>query len=288
MAKVLHVEAGLTRLARRGRRRRFALARVVLGTFSVLVLIFLIAPIVVTVGSAFTATDYVAFPPQGWSLKWFSTAFANSEFIAGFTASLALAVLNAIVATTIGTAAALGLARKHFRGREALITFLLSPLMLPAIVLGVALLQFLAAVGLLGSMSGVLAGHLLITVPYAVRLVGVSLNGFEWDLHRAALGLGATPARAMMHVVLPVIRPGLAAAATVGVIMSFDEVTISLFTTGPEFNTLPVIVFRWVEYSYDPVIAAVSAITIVVAAIAVVMIELTFGMEQVFGSKVRA
>jgi putative spermidine/putrescine transport system permease protein len=275
------------RLRRSALRRRLQPAKLVLGAFTWIVVAFLLCPIVVTVGSAFTATDYVAFPPQGLSLKWFRAAFANGEFVHGFATSLILAVLNALIATTVGTAAALGLARARFRGHDAVTTFLLSPLMLPAIVLGVAILQFLAAVGLLGTLTGVLLGHLLITVPYTVRLVGVSLNGFEWDLSRAALGLGATPLRALRDVVLPVIRPGLAAAATFAFIMSFDEVTISLFTTGPQFNTLPVIVFRWVEYSYDPVIAAVSAITIVVAALAVVVIELTFGVERVFGRRGR-
>lgn len=270
-----------------GARRRMRPSRLILGTYCWLVVAFLLSPIVVTVGSAFTATDYVAFPPQGFSLKWFRAAFANVEFVHGLWASLTLAVLNALLATTLGTLAALGLTRFRFRGRNAITTFLLSPLMLPAIVLGVALLQFLAAVGMLGTLVGVLLGHLLITVPYAVRLVGVSLAGFEWDLNRAALGLGAPPLRALWEVVLPVIRPGLAAAATFAFIMSFDEVTISLFTTGPQFNTLPVIVFRWVEYSYDPVIAAVSAITILIAALAVVLIEITFGVERVFGQRGR-
>lgn len=259
----------------------------VLAGFCWLVVAFLLSPIVVTVGAAFTATDYVAFPPQGLSLKWFRAAFSNSEFVHGFWASLLLAVLNAILATTLGTLAALGLARFRFRGRDAVTTFLLSPLMLPAIVLGVAMLQFLATVGLLGSLPGVLLGHMLITVPYAIRLIGVSLAGFEWDLNRAALGLGAHPVQALWRVVLPVIRPGIAAAATFAFIMSFDEVTISLFTTGPQFNTLPAIVFRWVEYSYEPVIAAVSAITILIAMAAVVVIELTLGVERVFGRRGR-
>lgn len=149
------------------------------------------------------------------------------------------------------------------------------------------MLQFLAATGLLGSFAGVLLGHMLVTVPYTVRLVGVSLAGFDWDLHRAALGLGATPARALKEVVLPLIRPGLAAAAMFAFIMSFDEVTIYLFTTGPQLNTLPVVILRWVEYSYDPVIAAASAITIFIAAFAVIVIDLTLGVERVFGQRGR-
>jgi len=289
-ARVLPDGARRAKAQARGVRARRAggrLAHLALAGFCWVVVAFLLSPIVVTVGAAFTASDYVAFPPQGLSLKWFRAAFANPEFVSGFWASLLLAALNALLATTLGMLAAFGLARYRFPGRDAVMTFLLSPLMLPAIVLGVAMLQFLAAVGLLGTLPGVLLGHLLITVPYAIRLVGVSLTGFEWDLNRAALGLGARPARALWEVVLPVIRPGLAAAATFAFIMSFDEVTISLFTTGPQFNTLPAIVFRWVEYSYEPVIAAVSALTILIAMASVVVIEFTLGVERVFGRRGR-
>jgi putative spermidine/putrescine transport system permease protein len=262
--------------------------RLALGFFTVLVLAFLFAPLVVIIGSAFTASEYVAFPPEGFSLRWFHAAFANREFVAGFKASLLLAFANAMLATVIGGAAALGLARFRFRGHQLISTFLLSPLMLPSVVLGVAVLQFLASRGLLGSVSGVLLGHMLITVPYAVRLIGVSLGGFEWDLNRAALNLGATPLRALREVILPLIRPGLAASAMFAFILSFDEVTISLFTTGPQINTLPVVIFRWVEYSYDPVIAAASTITVLVAGVAVAVIEWTLGVERVFGGESRS
>lgn len=261
--------------------------RRVLAVYVYLSIAFLVSPIVVIVASALTATDYVVFPPQGLSLRWFKAAASNAEFTEAFWLSLGLAMINAAVSTALGMFGALAISRYRFRGRDFITTFLLSPLMVPAIVLGVALLQLLAMIGLLGTFFAVLTAHLLITVPYAVRLIAVSFSGFDWNLHWAAVGLGATPVYAFRRVVLPLIRPGLVGAATFSFILSFDEVTISLFATGPRFNTLPVMVFRWAEYSYDPIIAAASAIMVGVAAIAVVIIQASVGLERVFGHGAR-
>jgi len=247
---------------------------------------FLLAPIVVVTASAFTASDYVVFPPAGFSLKWLAAATANDEFRSSFFASVGLALVNAVLAPLIGSCAALAIARFDFPGRNVIATFLLSPLMLPAIVLGVALLQFLAIVGLLGTYIGVTIGHLLLTVPYSVRLIAVSLGGFDWDLERAARILGATKLQAYRLVVVPLTLPGLAAAAAFSFILSFDEVTISLFTTGADVTTLPVVIFKWVEYNYDPIVAAASAITVLMAATSVIVIDRTVGLGRVFGQAV--
>lgn len=268
---------------RRKAREEGRITRRVLALFVYLVIAFLLGPIVVLIGSALTATEYIVFPPQGLSLRWFEAAAGNAEFIEAFWISLGMACVNAVLSTGLGMLGALAIARYRFRGRDIVTTFLLSPLMVPAIVLGVALLQFLAGLGLLGTPVAVLTGHLLITIPYAVRLIAVSLGGFDWNLQRAAVGLGATPTYAFRRIVLPLIRPGLIGAATFSFILSFDEVTISLFTTGPRFNTLPVMVFRWAEYSYDPIIAAASSIMVGVAAVAVVIIQSSVGLERVFG-----
>jgi putative spermidine/putrescine transport system permease protein len=157
--------------------------------------------------------------------------------------------------------------------------------MVPAIVLGVATLQFLVIFGFLGTYRGILVGHMLVTLPYAVRLVAISFGGFNWDLYRAAVGLGASPFYAVRRVVLPLIRPGLVGAATFSFILSFDEVTISLFTTGPRISTLPVEIFRWAEFSFDPIIAAASAIMVGIVAVGVVIIQATVGIETVFGQE---
>lgn len=267
------------------RKKSLDVVALALATFSVLIVIFLISPIVVVVASAFTASEFIAFPPKGLSLRWFMAAFENRDLVDALGVSMLLALINAVAASALGAMAAISLAMTKWPGRNAISTFLLSPLMLPAVVLGISLLQFAADARLLGTFTGVLLGHLLITVPYATRLVGVSLSGFNWDLYRAATNLGAHPLRAIWRVVLPGVYSGLAAAATFCLILSFDEVTISLFLTGPRVSTLPVVIFHWIEYSYDPVIAAASAFTVLMAVVAMVIIESTLGIDRVFGGR---
>lgn len=264
---------------------RTSAVRVALLVFSYAAVVFLLSPILVVVATAFTATNFITFPPQGFSIKWYAAALENRDLVSALKASAVVAVTCGIVATLIGAAAAIGLAMSTFRGRNFLATLFLSPLMLPAVVLGIAVLQFFARLGLLGGFVGVLLGHLLIATPYAVRLVGVSLNGFDWDIYRSARNLGASQMVAIVRIVVPTIAPGIVAAFAFAFIMSFDEVTVSLFTTGPNFNTLPVVIFRWIEYSYEPVVAAASAITVAIACGAMLLIFWVFGIEKVFGAE---
>lgn len=259
--------------------------RLSLLVFSYAAVIFLLSPILVVVATAFTATNFITFPPQGFSLKWYAAALENRDLADALKGSLVVAITCGIVATLSGAAAAIGLAMSTFRGRDLIATLFLSPLMLPAVVLGIAVLQFFATLGLLGGFIGVLLGHLLIATPYAVRLVGVSLNGFDWDIYRSARNLGASQMVAIVRIVIPTIAPGMVAAFAFAFIMSFDEVTVSLFTTGPNFNTLPVVIFRWIEYSYEPVVAAASAITVAIACVAMLVIFWVFGVEKVFGAE---
>lgn len=261
------------------------LARGALLVFSYLAVLFLVSPILVVVATAFTATNYIVFPPEGFSMKWYEAALQNRDLVSALQASTVVAIACGLVATLIGAGAALGLAMFRFPGRDALATLFLSPLMLPAVVLGIALLQFLAGLGLLGGFVGVVLGHLLVATPYAVRLVGVSLGGFDWDIYRSARNLGASQLVAIFRIVVPGIYPGLVAAFAFTFITSFDEVTVSLFTTGPKFNTLPVVIFRWIEYSYEPVVAAASAITVAIACCAMLVIFSVFGVEKVFGAE---
>ena len=257
--------------------------RIALIAFSYLVLVFMLLPMMTVIASSVTSTNFVKFPPVGFSLKWYVAAIQDETLSYALLVSLGLGMACAVLSTIIGFLAACGLAMGRFPGREALTTFFMSPLMVPVIVLGTAMLQFLAGLGLLDTITGVLMGHMLVGVPYAIRLVGVSLDGFDWDLYRAARNLGASELSAITRVVLPSAYSGIAAGATFAFIMSFDEVTISLFTTGTKVQTLPVTIYRTVEYSYEPVIAAASSITIGIAALALIAIFGSLGIERVFG-----
>lgn len=257
--------------------------RIGLIAFSYLVLVFMVLPMLTVIASSFTSTNFVRFPPIGFSFKWFVAVAQDETLSYTLLVSLGLGALCAVLSTILGFFTACSLAMGRFPGRNALTTFFMSPLMVPVIVLGTAMLQFFAGLGLLDTVIGVLLGHMLVAVPYAIRLVGVSLEGFDWDLYRAARNLGAPEVTAITKVVLPSTYSGIVAGATFAFIMSFDEVTISLFTTGTRVQTLPVTIYRTVEYSYEPVIAAASSITIAIAALALIAIFGSLGIERVFG-----
>jgi putative spermidine/putrescine transport system permease protein len=256
----------------------------VVGVWTALVYAFVMAPIVVVVLASFTAAEYTSFPPHGLSLRWYLEIADNPEFIESFRVSAVVAVITGILATVLGTLAALVLVRERFPGRDAVNAFFLSPLMLPAVILGIALLQFYTRVGITRTPFALVCGHLVITVPYVIRRVAASLDGFDRTLELAAMNLGATPWQAFRRVTLPLIRPGIVAGATFAVIVSFDDVSISLFLAGPHSTTLPVRIFSYIEQTFDPLATAVCSVLILVAAVGVVEIERSIGLEKMFGS----
>jgi putative spermidine/putrescine transport system permease protein len=198
--------------------------------------------------------------------------------------SAIVALVTGALATALGTLAALVLVRQQFTGRGALNAFFLSPLMVPAVVLGIALLQFYTRVGITRTPFALVCGHLIITVPYVIRLVSTSLAGFDRSLELAAMNLGATPWQAFRRVTLPLIRPGVTAGATFAVIVSFDDVSVSLFLAGPHSTTLPVRIFSYIEQTFDPLATAVCSVLIVIAAIGVLVIERSIGLGRMFGA----
>jgi putative spermidine/putrescine transport system permease protein len=259
----------------------------VLGVWTALVYAFVMAPIVVVLVSSLTAAEYTSFPPEGLSLRWYLEIPRNPEFVESFRVSLVVALVTGLLATPLGTLAALVLVRYQFGGRNALNAFFLSPLMLPAVILGIALLQFYTRVGITRTPFALVCGHLVITVPYVIRLVSASLAGFDRSLELAAMNLGATPWQAFRRVTLPLIRSGIAAGATFAVIVSFDDVSVALFLAGPHATTLPVRIFSYIEQTMDPLATAVCSVLIVLALGAVVIIERSIGLGRMFGTTER-
>ncbi|MBI1736432.1 MAG: ABC transporter permease [Candidatus Rokubacteria bacterium] len=255
-----------------------------LGLWTGLVYAFVLAPIVVVLLSSLTAAEYTSFPPEGLSLRWYLAIPDHPEFMESFKVSLLVAVVTGTIATALGTLAALVLVRQRFPGRDALNALFLSPLMLPAVILGIALLQFYTMVGITRTPFALVCGHLVITVPYVIRLVSASLAGFDRSLELAAMNLGATPWQAFRRVTVPLIRPGIVAGATFAVIVSFDDVSVALFLAGPHSTTLPVRIFSYIEQTMDPLATAVCSVLIVIALAAVVVIERSIGLGRMFGT----
>ncbi len=222
------------------------------------ILVFTLAPIVVVMATSVTTTAYPVFPPRGFTLRWFQQYLASDTFMASTALSFGVAACTAVVAGVIGTLAAVGLDHPGLPGREVLGTVLLSPAVFPAIVLGIAILTFYHAAGLSGTVAGIVAAHVLVTVPFVIRMVGASLARLDPALREAAQNLGAGRLRTFARVTFPLIRPGVLAGAICAFLLSFDELVITLFIAGPGHETLPIRVFSYLEYTSDPMVAAIS------------------------------
>jgi putative spermidine/putrescine transport system permease protein len=230
---------------------------------NMLILLYLVAPVIVVVATAFTTTAYPVFPPQGFTLHWFERFLGMPEFTEAIRRSALLAFSSTVVATVLGTFSALSLARYRFRGREAISAFMLSPILFPTIVFGLALLVFYSRVGLSGSFAGLVIAHSVLTTPFVIRLVMASLAEFDPAVEEASRNLGAGWWRTFLQVTLPLIRPGVLAGAVFAFIISFDELVVTLFLAGPDMTTLPVRIYTYVEFSSDPTISAISTMLIV-------------------------
>jgi putative spermidine/putrescine transport system permease protein len=243
--------------------------------------VFLLGPVAVVVLVSFEANSYLVFPPQELDLRWYAALLANKVFVNGFRVSLTLGVLTAAMASALGVPAALAITRYRFRGRDALTTFFILPLMVPSIVLGLALLLFLTPLRLTATYPGLLAAHLVVTLPYVIRTVSTSLMTLAPEYEGAAMTLGATPWQVFRRVTLPLIQPGVIAGAALAFLVSFDEVVISLFLVGPRVTTLPVHVFRYVQDRADPQAAALSVVLIALSVGVMLLIERALGLRRI-------
>lgn len=231
-------------------------------------LLFLVAPLVVVVGCSFEPKELLRFPPHGLSLRWYAEALASSEFVSAARVSAVVAVCATIGALLLGIPAAYALARFTFRGKGIVTGLLSAPLLVPQLVVGVALLQILAWAGIAASVVTLSAGHVLISLPYVVRIVHAAILGLDVSVEDAASNLGATRLRVYTTVILPIIRPALYSATLFAFLISFDNAVISLFLVSARTTTLPIAMYNYVQYNLDPTIAAVSSMLVGLSALA--------------------
>src|SRR5215208_6381595 len=250
-----------------------------LWAYVALLSLFLLAPIIVVIVAGFTAGDFIMFPPSGFSLKWFEKVLRDPDFIRPLWNSLRLGVTATLVSTLLAVPAAIALIRGALPGRRAIETFLLAPLTVPTIILAVGLLFFAARIGLTSSFAALLAGHVVITVPYMLRTVLGVYAGMNREVEEAAQVLGARPWQVTWLVTLPEIRPGVIAGAIFSFLMSFDEVAVALLLTNSDTTTLPVSILSYLVYNYDPAVAAISTIQIAIVVVALVLLERLFGVK---------
>lgn len=239
---------------------------------------FLAAPTLIVVPMSFSSSRFMQFPPPGFSLRWYENYFATYEWTRATVVSLQVAAATAFVATVLGTLAALGL-RFRFRGKNLANTLLVSPMVVPVIIIAIALYFFYApfqraGVPLIGSRPGLILAHTALAIPFVIITVSATLRGLDANIERAAQSLGAGPLRTFFRVTFPLIRPGVIAGALFAFITSFDEIVIAIFISGVTAQTLPVKMWEGVRLEVDPTLAAVSSLLIGISAALLVCLEL--------------
>ncbi|RST50050.1 ABC transporter permease [Variovorax sp. MHTC-1] len=265
--------------------RRAPLSHCVADGFGLLyigaVYAFLLLPIAIIVLMSLNAGEFMSFPPQGISLRWFGALFVNEAFMRAIRSSLLLASAATLTSSVIGIAGALYVVRYAQRLREPLRMLLMMPLMLPEILTAIALLFFLYASGIgTRTMFGLVVGHVLVTLPYVFTNVASALYNQDASLEQAARSLGASPWRAFVRVTLPLIKPGIITGALFAFVISFDLFNMSLLLKGIGMTTLPLQLFDYLRWDFDPTAAAVSTVSIVLTLVVVVWVDRTVGLRS--------
>jgi putative spermidine/putrescine transport system permease protein len=247
-------------------------------------LVFLAAPLLVTALLAFDARNYLGqLPPPSLSLHWFDKLFSQDYLAAGLSTSFEIAILTTLINVVIGGAAAVGLDRATFTGKDALLSAFLSPLMVPAVVTGFALLLFLSNVGIVNGFARLLCGHVIITLPYTIRATLSSLVGRDPRLTEAALVLGATERQAFWNITVPLIRTGIVTGAVFAFAISMDDVAVSMFLTDPTTYTLPVALVANMRASFDLTIAAAAVLLTGITIVLILILERVVGLDRILG-----
>ena len=271
--------------AERGRRLRagpWLLRGVVLLVYAIM-----LCPIFFVLWLSFFKDEILYFPPSGYTLAWYFNAWDNASFVNGFVFSLQVALIASVIGVSLGVIAALGIIRHPFRGKDSINTLLLSPLLMPSIVAGIAIYLFYLRTenfldrDIVGTTAGLVAAHVCLTIPWTVRLVSASLHGLDHSVEEAARNLGASPRVAFFRVTLPMIRPAIVAAALFSFIVSFENLELSLSLVGPGKTTLPIAIMQYLEFKLDPTIAAVSSVQIILLGAVMLITDRFVKLSQV-------
>jgi len=246
---------------------------------------FMLAPLVMVVLVSFTDKGYISMPFDGASLRWYRAIWDNQDFIDAFWRSLALGAGAATLATALAVPAGLAIAWNRFPGRDAILALLLAPLMVPHVVLGIALLRFLTQIGAAGTMSGLVAAHTILVMPFVLRLVVAAATGFDRSVSQSAESLGASGWTVFRRIQLPLLLPGVAGGWMIAFLNSFDELTMSVFVASARTETLPVKMYNYIANTIDPLTTSVSTLLIVLTLVLMLLLDRFYGLDRILAGK---
>lgn len=252
-----------------------------LKSTSWLVLFFLIMPILVIIPLSFNVEPFfsftkgmLTFQPESYSMRWYSAIFSDPKWVLAIKNSFFIGICATVIATALGTCAAVGLARDDMPARRLITALLLSPMIVPLIITAAGMFFFYSDLGLAGNYLGVILAHAALGTPFVIITVTATLAGFDYSLVRAGLNLGARPVRVFWDIIMPLIRPGVISGALFAFITSFDEVVVILFMAGPQQRTIPRQMFSGLREQINPSILAIATLLIILSIIMLVTIEL--------------
>lgn len=243
---------------------------------------FLFAPILV-IAIASVNPAGISFPPTGITGEWYLAILDDSRLLSAVFISVIVAAAATIITLPLVILMALALRDTNFRGSALLENFFLAPISVPQVVVGLSILVYFNTFELVGTITGLVLAHLVITIPYALRTVLAALKGFNPELEEAASNLGASRFQTVRYVTLPLVRPAMIAGAGFAFVMSLTNFTISVFLVGAQTVTLPVQIFQYVTFSIEPAVTAIATIIVLISFLIVVLIERLVGVQELSG-----
>jgi putative spermidine/putrescine transport system permease protein len=246
-----------------------------------LVYIFLIGPLFIIAGASFGTEEYLQFPPKGFTLHWFQNILEVGNFLPACAVSIEIAILATVIALLIGVPSAYAFSRFSFPGKKVMNIIFQSPILVPGIVMGFILMRYIIVQFNLPVLLSLLVGHTLLVIPYVMRNVCASLSNFDPSVEEAAMSLGANRAVVICRIVLPNIKSGILAACILSIVNSFNNVPLSVFLSGPGVTTLPISMLNYVEYHFDPTVAALSTVLMLVTVVIMLIVDKTLGLKSI-------
>lgn len=245
-----------------------------------LTLLFLMLPVLVIIPLSFNSGAFLIYPLQGFSLRWYEAFFTSADWMRALRNSLIVSPSATVVAMVFGTLASIGLTRARFRGKGLLTSLLISPMVVPVVIVGVSSYLFFAPLGLANSYLSLILVHAILGVPFVIITVTATLQGYNQNLSRAAASLGASPVLTFFRVTLPMIAPGMVSGALFAFATSFDEVVVTLYLAGPEQATLPRVMFSGIRENISPTIAAAATLLILTSVAMLLTLEWLRGRAE--------
>lgn len=245
------------------------------------IFLFMLLPLGIVVATSFSASGNLQFPPQGFSLKWYTEFFASVTWLQAFDNSLVVGVGTTILASLMGITAALGIELHKGRLSAALTPVVIMPLLIPPVILGVTLLVYFSQLGLRSSYTSIILAHSLWATPLVFFIMQSVFQRFDWQLRDAGMDLGANPIRVFLYIVIPNVKSGILVSALLAFIISLQEFVMALFLSNYQTQTVPVLAWNSLRQSLTPIVSVVSTFLILISLIGILIAAFAMNLEFV-------